>query len=138
MNRLLAIFAPMLMAGAISLASPSNGNADDLLAGLPALPDSTALGTGTASSGGQMARYSTPAAPGAVIASYQKSLPAAGWTVTGAGGSGSSNGGGAGLQATSGPKYLSISAGGPQGTTFVSVCVWPAKPKNDHCGDSDD
>jgi hypothetical protein len=45
MNRLLAIFAPMLMAGAISLASPSNGNADDLLAGLPALPDSTALGT---------------------------------------------------------------------------------------------
>ena len=46
-------------------------------------------------------------------------------------------GGGAGLQATNGPKYLSVNAGGPAGMTFVSVCVWPAKPNNDNCGDND-
>jgi len=39
------------------------------------------------------------------------------------------------LQATNGPKYLSINAGGPAGMTFVHVCVWPAHPKDDHCGD---
>jgi hypothetical protein len=132
MNRLPAIFALALMAYALVFAAPSNAWADDLLAGLPALPDSTALGTGDASSGGQMARYSTPAAPGAVIASYQKALSAAGWTVTGGGGGGR----GGGFQATSGAKYLSFNAGGPQGTTYVSVCVWPAKPNDDHCGDN--
>lgn len=79
-----------------------------------------------------MARYSTPAAPATVIKSYKQALTAAGWSVTGSGGG--SHGGG--FQATSGPKYLSFNAGGPQGTTYVSVCVWPAKPNDDHCGDN--
>jgi hypothetical protein len=133
MNRCLAVSAVVFMAYALVFAAPSNARADDLLAGLPALPDSTMLGTGDASFGGQMARYSTPAARGAVIASYKEALSAAGWTVTGGGGGGR----GGGFQATSGAKYLSFDAGGPQGTTYVSVCVWPARPKDDHCGDND-
>lgn len=80
-----------------------------------------------------MARYSTPAGPGAVIQSYKQALSAAGWTVTGGGGGGA----GGGFQATSGSKYLSLNAGGPQGTTYVSVCVWPTKPQDDHCGDNE-
>ena len=54
---------------------PLRTKADDLLGGLPALPDSTAIGTGGASSGGQVARYSTSAAPGAVIESTSKPCP---------------------------------------------------------------
>jgi uncharacterized protein DUF4396 len=73
--------------------------------------------------------------PSAVIASYTQILPGSGWTVTGSGGAGSSNGGGAGLQATNGPRYLSINVGGPAGTTYVNICVWPSRPNDDHCGD---
>jgi hypothetical protein len=51
-----------------------------------------------------MARYSTSAAQGAVIASYKQALSEAGWTVTGGGG----GGGGGGFQATSGSKYLGL------------------------------
>ena len=72
-----------------------------------------------------------------VISSYQQALAGAGWTVTGSGGTGSSYGGGAGLQVTNGPKYLSVNAGGPAGMTYVSVCVWPAKPHDNNCGDND-
>ncbi|MGB6949629.1 MAG: hypothetical protein WBD84_10620, partial [Methyloceanibacter sp.] len=113
---------------------PFSAQADDLLAGIPAPPDGKSLGTEAISSGGQQASYSTSADPGAVLASYQEALPGAGWTVTGSGGAGGAYGGGGGLQATNGPKYLSINAGGPAGRTFVHVCVWPAKPSNDNCG----
>ncbi len=105
-----------------------------LLAGIPAPADSKSLGTGTVGSGGEKASYQTSANPNAVIEGYKQSLASAGWSVIGSGGSGSSYGGGAGLQATNGSKYLSISAGGPAGTTFVHVCVWPEKPKDDNCG----
>jgi hypothetical protein len=111
---------------------------DDLLSGIPTPPNSKSLGTQSISSGGQLARYSTSTNPAGVIAAYQEALPGAGWTVTGGGGGGGgSYGGGAGLQATNGPKYLSVNAGGPAGMTFVSMCVWPSKPHNDNCGDND-
>ena len=110
---------------------------DDLMNGIPTPPNAKSLGAKSISSGGQLARFSTSANPGAVISSYQDALTGAGWTVAGAGGSGSSYGGGAGLHATNGRKYLSVNAGGPAGMTFVSVCVWPAKPNNDNCGDND-
>ena len=129
MNWLLFVLALMAV---VLVAAPPRAKADNLLGGLPALPDSAAIGTGSASSGGQMARYSTSAAPGAVIESYKQVLSAAGWTVTGGGGGDR----GGGFQATSGPKYLSFNAGGPQGTTYVSVCVWPTKPQNGHCDDN--
>ena len=54
-----------------------------------------------------MARYSTSAAPGAVIESYKQALSAAGWTVTGGGGGDR----GGGFQATSGPKYTVVQRG---------------------------
>jgi hypothetical protein len=131
MNKFLA-FAAAFVAGPAVFASPPTANAEDLLAELPTISNSTALGTGDASSGGKMARYSTSMSSSSVISSYKQALSAAGWTVTGGGG----GSGGGGFQATSGPKYLVLDAGGPQGTTYVSVCVWPAKPKDDHCGDN--
>jgi|GEM_PF-2198475 hypothetical protein len=128
----LAVLVPrlLLMSSAVIAAS-----GDHLMNGVPTPPDSKSLGTQPISSGGQLARYSTSTNPGRVIASYTQVLSDAGWTVTGSGGSGSSYGGGAGLQATNGPKYLSVNAGGPAGMTFVSVCVWPSKPSHANCGD---
>jgi hypothetical protein len=117
MNKLLAFSAAALMS--LFIASAPSANAEDLLTGLPTIPNSTALGQGDVSSGGQMIRYSTPGAPGVVIESYKQALTAAGWSITGGGGSS----GGGGFQATSGPKYLTFDAGGPQGTTYVSVRV---------------
>ena len=126
-------FLHCLMACALFVPVVAVAAEDGLLAGIPAPADSKPLGSGAAGSGGEKASYSTPANPGAVIESYKQSLTA-GWTVIASGGSGSSYGGGAGLQATNGPKYLSINAGGPAGMTFVHVCVWPEKPKDDNCG----
>lgn len=139
MNRLAAILVSLLMGilmGIALIPTCASAASDDLLAGIPAPPNSKSLGTGPISSDGQHASYSTSASAAAVIASYQEALPGAGWTVTGSGGSGSAYGGGAGLQATNGPKYLSISAGGPAGMTFVHVCVWPEQPSDDNCGDN--
>jgi hypothetical protein len=127
----LAAIVALALAGTLALPA----SAEDLLAGIPAPANSTELGSGSAQSGGRQASHSTADAPAAVIAAYAKALPEAGWTVAGSGGSGSSYGGGAGLQATSGDKYLTVSAGGPAGRTFVHVCVWPSKPKDDRCGD---
>ncbi len=128
-----------IVAGLLMLLNVWSGPlaAEDLLAGIPAPADSQVLGTGSVSSGGQKASYATPAAPGKVVAAYRDALTAAGWTVLESGGSESSyGGGGGGLEATNGPKYLSVHAGGPQGKTFVDLCVWPAKPDNTNCGDN--
>jgi hypothetical protein len=128
-KRFLAALLPSLLV--VSVAYAVTG--DDLLGELPAPADSQKLATKDISSGGQLAHYMTSANPIAVIDSYAQALPASGWTVTSSGGGGSEYGGNAGLQATNGPKYLSINAGGPVGTTYVSVCVWPSKPDRDHC-----
>jgi hypothetical protein len=135
MRRLfLAVLVPSLLVMSSAVIAATG---DDLMNGVPTPPNSKSLGTQAISSGGQLARYSTSTNPGGVIASYKQALSDAGWTVTGGGGGGSSYGGGAGLQATNGPKYLSVNAGGPAGQTFVSVCVWPSKPARDNCGDND-
>ena len=60
---------------------------DDIMSGIPTPPNAKSLGTQSISSGGQLARFSTSANPGAVISSYQQALAGAGWTVTGSGGS---------------------------------------------------
>ena len=132
MNRLyvtVAVLLAMACAPAVPVA------AEDLLAGIPAPANSTKLGSGSAQSGGEQVSYSTSDTPAAVIAAYDKALGEAGWTVAASGGGGGGYGGGAGLQATSGDKYLTVNAGGPAGRTFVHVCVWPTKPKDDNCGD---
>jgi hypothetical protein len=124
-----AVLLPSLLA--VSAAFAVTG--DDLLGGLPAPPNSQMLATKDLASGGQLAHYMSSANPLAVIDSYAQVLPTSGWTVTSSGGGDSAEGGNAGLQATNGPRYLSINAGGPVGTTYVSVCVWPSKPDRDHC-----
>ena len=105
-----------------------------LLDDIPPPPNAKALGNEKLALGGEEASYSTSTSPADVILSYKQTLAAVGWTVTSAGGSGSEHGGGAGLEATQGARYLAINAGGPAGTTFVHVCAWPKKPKDDHCG----
>ena len=128
-KQFLAVLLPSLLA--VTAAFAITG--DDLLGDLPAPPNSQMLATKDVAAGGQLAHYMTSANPVAVINSYAAALPNSGWTVTSSGGGESAHGGNAGLQATNGPKYLSINAGGPVGTTYVSVCVWPSKPDRDHC-----
>ena len=115
-----------------AIAAPAADAEGDLLMGVRAPPNSKTLGIRAISSGGQQASYSTAAAPADVISFFEQSLPATGWVVAGSGSG--SGGGGVGLKATNGPKYLSLSAGGPKGITYVRVCVWPLRPSNDRCG----
>jgi hypothetical protein len=132
MNRPVAAVIFCLLGAALAPSLVSA--ADDLLADVPAPADSKALGTESLSSGGQQASYSTSASSADVLKSYGEALGQAGWTLAGGGGGGGSYGGGGGLRATNGPKYLSLDAGGPAGTTFVHICVWPEKPADDNCG----
>jgi hypothetical protein len=50
------------------------------------------LGARAIPNGGQQTSFTTSADPDDVIASYQQTLPGAGWTVTGSSGAGSSHG----------------------------------------------
>jgi hypothetical protein len=129
LKRFVTVLIPSLLA--VSAAYAVTG--DDLLGGLPPPPDSQILRKQDIGSGGQLTHYLTSANPVAVIDAYTLALPTSGWTVTSSGASGSEYGGNAGLQATNGASYLSINAGGPAGSTYVSVCVWPSKPDRDHC-----
>jgi hypothetical protein len=138
MKRQLAIIAPVLIAVSLVTAGSAKAGTPQadiaLLAGIPDPPNSKPLGARAIPNGGQQASFTTSADPDDVVASYQQTLPGAGWTVTGSRGAESSHEGGAGLQATNGPRYLSIDAGGPAGTTYVNICVWPSRPNDDHCG----
>ena len=135
MKRLIAILA-LGAASVMPFAANAGSQQTDiaLLAGIPDPPNSKPLRASAIPNGGQRASFTTSAAPDAVIASYKQSLPGSGWTVIGSGGAASSHGGGAGLQATNVARYLSINAGGPAGTTYVNICVWPSRPNDDHCG----
>jgi hypothetical protein len=131
MNRsvvvVVVVFGLVSAAMAPSLATAAS---DGLLADIPAPPNGKTLGTESISSGGQKASYSTSASVGDVLDAYRQALAKVGWTVVGGG----SYGGGGGLRATNGPKYLSLDVGGPAGTTYVRVCVWPEEPADDNCG----
>ena len=79
--------------------------------------------------GGEQATYMTTATPAGVISFYMQILPAGGWEVTDS----DEESGAASLQATNGAKYLALNAGGPTGTTYVKVCVWPTRPSDNRC-----
>jgi hypothetical protein len=97
MKRLLALLASCLMGVTLVMSGFADAELPQadiaLLAGIPNPPNSKALGAGAISNGGQRASFTTSADPSAVIASYTQILPGSGWTVTGSGGAGSSNGG---------------------------------------------
>jgi len=133
MARSVAVVVFGLLSAAV-VPSLAMAASDDLLADIPAPPNGETLGTESISSGGQKANYSTSASVSAVIDVYRQALAKVGWRVVGGGGGGGSYGGGGGLSATNGPKHLSVEAGGPAGTTFVHVCVWPERPADDNCG----
>lgn len=102
----------------------------------PTIAGLTKTGTKAISDGGSMTSYTTTAAGSSIAGSYETAIKASGWTVTSSGGGGG-RWGGSGLSATKGSEYLVVSAGGGNGTTYVDVCTWPSKPKNDDCGDND-
>ncbi len=103
---------------------------------LPTIAGITKTGSKAISDGGTMTTYTTTAAGNSIAGSYETAVKASGWTVTSSGGGGG-RWGGSGLSATKGSEYLVVSAGGGNGTTYVDVCTWPSKPKNDDCGDND-
>jgi hypothetical protein len=86
------------------------------------------------SEGGQHTYYVTSEAPAQVVAAYQATLQAAGWTVEGSGGGGYGEYGGGGLTASQGASYLVMNAGGGDGQTHIDICSWPARPAEDGCG----
>jgi hypothetical protein len=133
MNRTVAVVVLGVLSAALS-SSVATAASDGLLADIPSPPNGKLLGTESISSGGEKADYSTSATVSAVLDAYRQGLAKVGWTVVGGGGGGGSYGGGGGLSATNGPKYLSLQAGGPAGTTYVHVCVWPERPADDNCG----
>ena len=76
------------------------------------------------------------ASPADVVGSYESALSATGWNIESSGGGGDPFGlfgGGAGLTATNGDRYLTFNAGGPPGSTFINACIWPAKPGDTNC-----
>jgi hypothetical protein len=135
MNKLpIAILVSLFVAGPSAAMA-----ADDLMADLPAPPNSQSLGSPKPIHGnGEMARFRSSGGASTVLDAYSKSLSGGGWTVVGGGGGGSSWGGGGGLRATNGVIYLVVSAGGPAGTTFMEVCVWPQKPHNTSCDENNE
>lgn len=102
----------------------------------PTIAGLTKTGAKSIGDGGTMTTFTTSAAGNSIAGSYEPVVKAAGWTVTSSGGGGG-RWGGSGLSATKGAEYMVISAGGGGGTTYVDVCTWPSKPKNDDCGDND-
>ena len=98
-----------------------------LLTSVPPPPNCRPLDRQSLPTGGEQATYMTTATPAGVISFYRQILPAGGWTVTHS----DEELGEASLQATNGAKYLALNAGGPTGTTYVKVCVWPTRPSDD-------
>ena len=64
---------------------------------------------------------------------YRTQLESAGWDIRNIGSYGSRWGGHGGLTATKGKAYLVMQVGGPGGTTYINLCVWPTQPSNDDC-----
>jgi hypothetical protein len=112
------------------------GAGGDLLAGVPEPANAVFKAEDAIQEGGRHFFYTSGASPSDVVGAYQSALEAAGWNIISSGGGGDpfGFGGGAGLTASDGTRYLKFNAGGPAGQTFIDACVWPAQPSNDNCG----
>jgi hypothetical protein len=100
-----------------------------LLTSVAPPPNSRPLDRQSLPTGGEQAIYMTSTTPAGIISFYMQILPAGGWEVTDS----DEESGAASLQATNGTKYLALNAGGPTGTTYVKVCVWPTRPSDNRC-----
>ena len=107
-----------------------------LLDGVPEL-DAEFKAEDAIHAGGRHYFFSSAESPTDVVGGYEAALTDAGWEILSSGGGGDPFGlfgGGAGLTATDGTRYIVLNAGGPAGKTFIDGCIWPAKPANDNCG----
>lgn len=100
----------------------------------PVLSGATQQAQDALAGGGQHVYYVSSEGFGQVVAGYEATLQAAGWTVQGSGGGGYGGYGGGGFTATHGASYLVVNAGGGNGVTHIDVCVWPSRPADDNCG----
>jgi hypothetical protein len=115
------------------------GSSGDLMDGVPELRGADFEAEDSIQEGGRHFFFTSSAAPADIVGNYQSALEAAGWTIVDSGGGGDPFGlfaSGANLTATDaeGVRYLKLHAGGPNGSTFIDGCVWPAKPADDNCG----
>ena len=113
------------------------GAGGNLLANVPEPADAAFQAQDSIQEGGRHFYYTSSNDPADVVGSYQAALEANGWTIVDSGGGGDPFGffgGGAGLTATNGSRYLKMNAGGPRGSTFIDVCVWSFQPTDDNCG----
>ena len=116
------------------------GSSGDLTAGVPEPADAAYQSQDSVQEGGRHFFYTSSQAPADVVSDYQSALEAAGWNILDSGGGGDPFGlfgGGAGLTASDGSRYLKFNAGGPAGQTFIDGCVWPSQPSDDNCGQND-
>ncbi len=121
----------MILVSCALLASPSGVRADDAL---PSLPNAKALESKELPDGGRRQSFQTSESPASLVQSYASALTNAGWTITRQGASGGKKGSGGEIVANHDGRHLVLQAGGPDGKTFLSLCVWPEPPANDYCG----
>lgn len=112
------------------------GSSADLLASVPEPADAKFRAEDAIQESGRHFFYTTSDAPASATSDYSAALEAAGWTVESSGGGGDPFGlfgSGSGLTATNDERYLKFNAGGPPGSTFIDICVWPTQPDDDNC-----
>ena len=114
-------------------AQPSEDTPGGLLAGVPEPEGATYQATDSIQEGGLHGFYTSNSAPADVVTAYNSALEANGWTIQNTGGD-PFGAFGAGTTATQGERYLKINAGGPGGVSYIDICVWPAQPSDDNCG----
>lgn len=110
--------------------------ATEALAGesVPAPDGATLLETKSLPEGGEKRAFKTDQSPAEIIAGYAKILGSEGWTITSQGTGAGPKGGGGQLVADHEGQHVVLKAGGPDGATFIGLCVWPKRPANDYCG----
>lgn len=118
-------------------AASSGDSANGLLAGVPDPDGASKESQDDVGSDGVHRYYTTTATPSEVVSSYTSALESNGWTIQNSGSGASWPGGGGGLTATNGARYLVLSVEGPAGAAFIDLCVWPSQPSDDSCSSDD-
>lgn len=125
--------APSAATGASPTAqSPAQGG--DLAALVPAPANTvTAKGPDPIADNGIHRYFEVNGAPEEVMNAFKTELQGKGWEVSTLNSSRHGDGGGATLSGTNGAAYGVFNGGGYKSTTYLDVCLWPAKPANPGC-----